>query len=77
MSGMPPKPRCTARSYPEDVPDQTPTRATSIELLRSVDVDAASHTADLFESAEPRWNGGVVPRTSMHDLLSSVPGEAT
>ena len=57
------------------MPEQIPTWAKSIEFLRSVNVDAAAHTADLLDSAESRWNDRVIPRTSMHDLLFTVPGD--
>ena len=39
-------------------------------------VPAAVATGDLLRQAEDRWEGKVVPRTSMLDLLFTLPGEA-
>lgn len=36
---------------------------------------AALVNADLLESARARWDGVVVARTSMHDLLFTLPGD--
>jgi len=43
-------------------------------LLGRSAVPAAQATGRLLDSARGRWEGRVVPRTSMHDLLFTVPG---
>jgi hypothetical protein len=45
-------------------------------FLRSLDrVPAALANADLLEQAQERWAGKVIPRTSMHDLLFTMPDD--
>jgi hypothetical protein len=39
-------------------------------------VPAAQANAGLLAEAQTRWEGRVVARTSMHDLLFTVPGQA-
>jgi hypothetical protein len=47
----------------------------AVEFLTSLDrVPAALATGGLLNRAR-RWQGRVVPRTSMHDLLFTTPGE--
>lgn len=43
-------------------------------LLSRSSVPAALAVGSLLADAQPRWGGRVVPRTSMHDLLFTVPG---
>jgi hypothetical protein len=43
-------------------------------LLGRSSVPAALAAGTLLAEAKPRWLGRVVPRTSMHDLLFTVPG---
>lgn len=43
-------------------------------LLGRSSVPAALAVGALLAEAKPRWDGRVVPRTSMHDLLFTVPG---
>jgi hypothetical protein len=38
-------------------------------------VQAAAATADLLRQAAPKWEGKVVPRTSMLDLLFTLPDD--
>jgi hypothetical protein len=47
----------------------------SSEFLRSTGVEAAQHTADLLDTAASRWSERLVSRTSMHDLLFTLPGD--
>jgi len=50
--------------------------STSVDALRRRGaVPAAQATASLLERAEARWLGRVVARTSMHDLLFTLPGD--
>ena len=43
-------------------------------LLSRSNVPAARATGALLAEAKERWEGRIVPRTSMHDLLFTVPG---
>ena len=43
-------------------------------LLERSMVPAAQAAGRLLASARAHWEGRVVPRTSMHDLLFTVPG---
>lgn len=53
-----------------------PTWEQSIDfLLDCSDVPHARATAALLEQARDRWRGRVVPRTSMHSLLFTIPGQ--
>src|ERR1700674_3300350 len=45
------------------------------DLKGRTSVAAALVNADLLESARARWDGVVVARTSMHDLLFTLPGD--
>jgi hypothetical protein len=47
----------------------------SSEFLRSTDVEAARRTADVLDSSAPRWSRALISRTSMHDLLFTLPGD--
>ena len=58
------------------IPVTEPTWSSSAAALLGRDaVPAAQATGSLLERAEERWKGRVVPRTSMHDLLFTVPGD--
>ena len=49
----------------------------SVDSLRDrTAVPAAQAAARLLQQAEDRWEGRVVARMSMHDLLFTVPGQA-
>lgn len=45
------------------------------DLKGRTNVPAALVNADLLESARARWDGVAVARTSMHDLLFTLPGD--
>lgn len=47
----------------------------SSEFLRSSGVDAALHVARVLDEGAARWSQRVVSRTSMHDLLFTLPGD--
>ncbi len=53
-----------------------PEWSASVSFLRRVELPAASANALLLADARNRWEGQVVARTSMHDLLFTVPGES-
>jgi hypothetical protein len=58
------------------LPSAEPDWADGVESLRRrTAVTAALVNADLLEGAESRWRGQVIPRTSMHDLLFTRPGD--
>ena len=58
------------------VPEAVRSWSQTVAFLRSLDrVPSALATADLLEQAEARWTGKVVPRTSMHDLWFTLPGD--
>lgn len=53
-----------------------PTWRESVDFLRSLDtIPGAQANADLLGGAEAAWSGRVVPRTSMCDLLFTLPGD--
>jgi hypothetical protein len=53
-----------------------PTWPESVAFLASLDaVPAAQASARLLDQARPAWERRVVPRTSMHDLLFTRPGD--
>ena len=45
------------------------------DLKGTTGVPAALVNSELLESARARWDGVVVARTSMHDLLFTLPGD--
>lgn len=47
----------------------------TVQRLQGYGTPSALEMADLLEAARSRWEGRVVQRTSMHDLLFTVPGD--
>jgi hypothetical protein len=55
---------------------EEPTWRDSLDFLRSLPaIPGAQANADLLAGAEAQWTGRVVPRTSMFDLLFTLPGD--
>jgi len=50
--------------------------ADTVKRLRDINrVPSALANAELLNGARERWSGRVIPRTSMHDLLFTRPGD--